>query len=123
MLLSLIAAGCLGTGVAGERRLNPDAEETGPTLLPESTRATQTKPVVVSGIFVRSFGDPPSDESDGARIIYTLSTSEKEDWVLVFDRERYWPENGVRGFHLQRVSVTGELLSDGTLLVKSIRTD
>ena len=77
----------------------------------------------MSGIFMRSFGDPPSDESDGARIVYTLSTSEKEDWVLVFDRERYWPESGVRGFHLQQVSVTGVPLSDGTLLVESIRTD
>ena len=75
-------------------------------MLQESTQAAQS-----------------SDESEGTRIVYTLSTSEKEDWVLVFDVERYWPENGVRGFHLQQVSVTGELLSDGTLLVESISTD
>ncbi|MDX1461008.1 MAG: hypothetical protein R3348_08125 [Xanthomonadales bacterium] len=76
--------------------------------------------IVISGTFARTFGDPPGGSDGDARISYTLTTADKNYWVLVFDMDRYWPQDGVRAFHRRQVEVTGCKLPDGRLLVDSI---
>jgi hypothetical protein len=81
--------------------------------------AQQPNEVVVSGLFIRTFGDPPSGSGE-AQIVYTVTTSAGREWTLVFDKEHYWPPKGVRQFHRKQVVVKGSVLRDGRLLVESL---
>ena len=145
--LFLLAAGCtkLSDSPDGEPTMSPaetdTPEGTQSSIVPETatppsaaTSAPQDEPaaptqqpetVVVSGFFARTFGDPPSGENGRARISYTLTTSGgegREEWILVFDKDTYWPADGVRRFHLKQVVVKGTLMPDGTLLVKLLES-
>jgi hypothetical protein len=82
--------------------------------------STKQSKVVVSGTFATTFGDPFSEENGRARINYTLTTSEGKEWVLMFDRSKYWPADGIHGFHLRQVVVKGLIMPHGKLLVESL---
>ena len=141
LTLFLLAAGCARLSDPPDREpagspAETDTPEgaqgsTAPTPLPPSAASTpQGKPatsqqpgtVVVSGFFARTFGDPPPGENGKARISYALTTSDGEEWILVFDKDTYWPADGVRRFHLKQVVVEGTLMPDGTLLVRLLES-
>ena len=115
LFMLLVGSSKLNAAVDGEPNVITPATTSSKDQVTPSTG--QSEVVVVSGLFVRTFGDPPPGTGGKARISYTLTTSTGKEWVLVFDQERYWPANGVRGFLRRQVVVNGRLQPDRRLLV------
>lgn len=119
----LPGAGCEWLGASGGRETTTGSTEAAVAQDQVTPSVGQPGIVVVSGFFVRSFGDPPPGGNGRARINYTVTTSAGKEWILVFDEDRYWPANGIRGFHLKQVAVKGYFMPDGSLLVELLELE
>jgi len=118
--LFLMVVGCTKLSASGDGEVTVMAADTTSPKDQVTPSSQQSGVVVVSGLFVRTFGDPPPGKNGEARINYTLTTSTGKEWILVFDEDGYWPANGIRGFHRRQVVVNGLHMTDGRLLVESL---